>query len=67
MHVRIIIVGVLVTFIVIAHVFLWRSNMATGLKLTFTLINAAGWTIVLAPILLVDRWLDAIKSRNKSE
>ncbi|MEO0937734.1 MAG: phenylalanyl-tRNA synthetase subunit beta [Pseudomonadota bacterium] len=64
---RIILVGVLVTFIVIAHVFLWRSDMETGLKLVFTVINALGWTIVLAPMLLIDRWLDAIKSRNKTE
>ncbi|MEL7099792.1 MAG: hypothetical protein AAGM84_13255 [Pseudomonadota bacterium] len=64
---RIILVGVLVTFIVIAHVFLWRSDMAPHFKLTFTILNAIGWTIVLAPILLIDRWLDAIKSRNKSE
>ena len=55
----------LVTLIVIAHIFLWRSEMETGAKLTFTLINAAGWTIILAPILLVDRWLDAIKARNR--
>ncbi|MEL7166045.1 MAG: phenylalanyl-tRNA synthetase subunit beta [Pseudomonadota bacterium] len=55
----------LVTLIVIAHIFLWRSEMEAGAKLTFTLINAAGWTIILAPILLVDRWLDAIKARNR--
>ncbi|MEX0370159.1 MAG: phenylalanyl-tRNA synthetase subunit beta [Tateyamaria sp.] len=54
----------LVILIVIAHVFLWRSDMPTHLKLTFTIINATGWTIVLAPILLIDRWLDAIQRRN---
>jgi len=64
---RIVIVGVLVTLIVIAHIFLWRSGMDTGLKLTFTILNAIGWTIVLAPMLLIDRWLDAIKSRNTRE
>ncbi|MEM6758542.1 MAG: phenylalanyl-tRNA synthetase subunit beta [Pseudomonadota bacterium] len=58
------VVLILVTLIVIAHIFLWRSEMETGAKLTFTLINTAGWTIILAPILLVDRWLAAIKSRN---
>jgi len=61
--------GLLVTLmicaIVIAHIFLWRSGMATHLKVTFTIINAIAWTVVLAPILLIDRWLDAIKSRNK--
>lgn len=64
---RIVLVSVLVMFIVIAHVFLWRSGMDTGLKLVFTVLNAIGWTIVLAPMLLIDRWLDAIKSRNKTE
>ncbi|WP_223423607.1 hypothetical protein [Tateyamaria pelophila] len=48
----------------ISHVFLWRSEMAPGLKLTFTMINAVGWTIVFAPIVLVDRWLETIKARN---
>lgn len=61
---RIYLVLALVLLIVIAHVFLWRSDMAGHLKLTFTILNAIGWTIVLAPILLIDRWLDAIKSRN---
>lgn len=54
----------MVTLIVIAHVFLWRSDMAAELKLTFTILNALGWTIVLVPILFIDRWLDAIKRRN---
>lgn len=58
---------VLATFIVIAHIFLWRSDMPTHLKLTFTIINAIGWTIVLAPILLIDRWLEAIQRRNKDD
>ena len=50
--------------IVIAHVFLWRSDMDTGGKLAFTLVNALGWAIVLVPILFVDRWLEAVKRRN---
>ncbi|WP_299722556.1 phenylalanyl-tRNA synthetase subunit beta [uncultured Tateyamaria sp.] len=54
----------IVVLIVIAHIFLWRSDMAPGLKLTFTLINTVAWTIILAPIFLIDRWLDAIKRRN---
>ncbi|MEO0390808.1 MAG: phenylalanyl-tRNA synthetase subunit beta [Pseudomonadota bacterium] len=53
------------TLIVVAHIFLWRSEMETGLKLAFTVLNAIGWTIVLAPILLIDRWLEAIKKRNE--
>lgn len=57
----------LVILIVIAHIFLWRSDMETGAKLTFTVINAAAWTIILAPILLIDRWLEAVKRRNRSD
>ncbi|WP_299613166.1 phenylalanyl-tRNA synthetase subunit beta [uncultured Tateyamaria sp.] len=57
----------MVIMIVVAHVFLWRSDMPGHLKLTFTIINAAGWTIVLAPILLIDRWLDAIQRRNRDD
>ncbi|MEX0310668.1 MAG: hypothetical protein AB3N17_10550, partial [Tateyamaria sp.] len=57
----------LVILIVIAHIFLWRSDMPMHLKLTFTIINATGWTIVLAPILLIDRWLDAIQRRNRDD
>jgi hypothetical protein len=49
---------------IIAHIFLWRSDMPGHLKLTFTILNAMGWTIVLAPIMLINRWLDATKSRN---
>ncbi len=54
----------LVSFIVVAHILLWRSDMPFGLALTFTILNAIGWTIVLAPILLIDKWLDGIKQRN---
>jgi dolichyl-phosphate-mannose--protein O-mannosyl transferase len=51
------IVVALVTLIVIAHVFLWRSDMPTGQKLTWTLLNTLTWTVILAPIFFVDRWL----------
>jgi predicted MFS family arabinose efflux permease len=64
---RALLVAVLVLLIIVAHVFLWRSDMPTGLKLTFTILNALGWTIVLAPILLVDKWIDAIRDRNRKD
>ncbi|MEL6464725.1 MAG: phenylalanyl-tRNA synthetase subunit beta [Pseudomonadota bacterium] len=64
---RVYLVIALVTLIVIAHIFLWRSDMPVHLKLTFTILNAAGWTIVLAPILLIDRWLDAIQRKNRDD
>ncbi len=64
---RVLLVITLVSMIVIAHVFLWQSDMPRALKLTFTLLNAVGWTIVLAPILLIDKWLAAIKQRNSDD
>jgi len=63
-YMRLALVLFLVTLIVIAHIFLWRSGMAFELKLTFTLLNTIGWSIVLLPILFIDKWLDAIKRRN---
>ncbi len=59
-----VLIGCIIGLIVVSHVFLWRSSMDTGLKLTFTILNAIGWTIVFAPVFLIDRWLDTIKSRN---
>lgn len=58
------IVAAMIVLIVIAHVFLWRSGMDPTLKLTFTVINATAWTIILAPIFFVDRWMKATKDRN---
>lgn len=57
----------MVCFIIVAHIFMWLSDMPRDMKITFTVLNAAGWTIVLAPILLVDRWLDAIRARNSDD
>jgi hypothetical protein len=56
----------LVTLIVIAHVFLWRSDMPVGEKLMWTVLNTIAWTIILAPVFLVDRWLDALRERNRA-
>ena len=61
------IVGILVALIVTAHVFMWRSDMATSEKLMWTILNTIGWTIILAPVFFVDRWLDAIKARNSRD
>ncbi|WP_299297514.1 phenylalanyl-tRNA synthetase subunit beta [uncultured Tateyamaria sp.] len=57
----------MIAVIGIAHIFLWRSDMPVHLKVTFTVLNVAGWTIVLAPILLIDRWLEAIQRRNRDD
>ena len=64
---KFVLVAAMVILIVIAHVFLWRSDMEPALKLTFTILNAIGWTIVFAPILLIDRWLGAIRIRNSED
>ena len=34
------------------------------MKLMFTVLNAAGWTIVLAPIFLVNKWIKAVEAKN---
>ena len=59
------IVLTMVVLIVIAHVFLWRSDMPTGEKLMWTAFNTVAWTIILAPVFLVDRWLDSIRKRDR--
>ncbi|MEM9636272.1 MAG: phenylalanyl-tRNA synthetase subunit beta [Pseudomonadota bacterium] len=60
---RIMLVAVMLCLIIVAHVFMWLSDMPRDLKIVFTVLNAAGWTVVLAPILLVDRWLGAIQHK----
>lgn len=60
-----ILVLTLIVLIIVAHVFLWRSDMSTDMKVVFTTINATAWTIILAPIFLVGRWLDATERRNR--
>lgn len=55
----------LVVCIVLAHVALWRSGMEASTKMAFTVLNAIGWAIILAPILLVDKWLDAKRGQNQ--
>lgn len=64
---RAVLVAVMACLIVVAHIFMWLSDMPRDLKIAFTVLNAAGWTLVLAPILLVDRWLDAIRNRNRDD
>ncbi len=54
----------LVILIVLAHVALWRSDMPPDLKMTFTILNAIGWSIILLPIVFVSRWMNAIERRN---
>lgn len=60
-----ILVAIMLLVIIVAHVFLWRSDMAVECKLVFTIINAVAWIIVLAPIFLIGRWLEAVEQRNR--
>lgn len=55
----------LICLIVVAHIFLWRSDMELEQKITFTALNTIAWTIVLAPVFLIDRWLESVQRRNK--
>ena len=54
----------LAVLIVVAHAFLWRSDMPQDAKLRLTLLNAAGWGVVLLPALAVNLWLGAVARRN---
>ncbi len=58
---------VLLSIIVLAHIAMWRSEMPRDVAMRFTIINAIGWSIVLLPILLVNRWLKAVEARNISD
>ncbi|MEL6588339.1 MAG: hypothetical protein AAFY65_12735 [Pseudomonadota bacterium] len=59
-----IILTLIIGTIVVAHVFLWLSTMPFPAKVAFTVLNATGWAIVLGPVWLVPRWLEAVKARN---
>ncbi|SEW46149.1 hypothetical protein SAMN04488515_3455 [Cognatiyoonia koreensis] len=49
----------LATLIVGGHIAMWTSDMPKDLALKLTLINAAGWGIVLIPAYGVSRWARA--------
>ena len=59
-------IGVLVlaALIVLAHAMLWLSDMPQDAKARLTLLNAAGWAVVLLPALAVNLWLGAVTRRN---
>ena len=62
-------VVVLLTLVVVAHVFLWLSDrMPLETKWRLTVINALGWAAVLIPAYGVGRWLDTgFPERDRSE
>ena len=49
----------LITLIVGAHIAMWTSDMPRDLALRLTLINAAGWAIILLPAWGVAKWAAA--------
>ena len=59
--------AVLVLGIAHAHVALWRSDLDADIKLRLTVINVAGWVVVLFPIFLVSRWLRAVEKQNSEQ
>ena len=46
----------LLTAIIGAHIAMWTSTMPKDLALKLTLLNAAGWAVVLIPAWLVAKW-----------
>jgi len=54
----------LISLIVLAHIAMWTSDMPRDLALRLTLINAAGWGIILIPVWLVGKWAAAHKDRD---
>ena len=50
---------VLALLVIGGHVALWLSEAPQAVKLRLTLLNAAGWAVVLLPAYGVSRWLKA--------
>lgn len=55
-------IALLLLLIIGGHIAMWTSDMPRELALKLTLINAAGWAVVLLPAYGVARWA-AIKRR----
>ncbi|SFS21892.1 phenylalanyl-tRNA synthetase subunit beta [Yoonia litorea] len=54
----------LITFIILAHIAMWTSDMPRDLALKLTLINATGWGVILGGVWLVGRWAAAHARRD---
>lgn len=56
----------LIVLIVVAHIGLWRDpDIPLEAKRRLTLLNAAGWAVILLPAYGVSRWLKA-RTRDRS-
>lgn len=49
----------LLVLIIGAHIAMWTSDMPRDLALRLTLINAAGWAVILIPAWAVSKWAAA--------
>ncbi|MDX8352756.1 phenylalanyl-tRNA synthetase subunit beta [Cognatiyoonia sp. IB215182] len=52
----------LLILIIGAHIAMWTSDMPRDLALKLTLINAAGWAVILLPAWAVSKWAAAHKA-----
>ena len=50
---------ILAIFIIGGHIAMWTSDMPRDLALRLTLINAAGWAVILIPVWMVSKWAAA--------
>ena len=57
-------VTLLITLIVGAHIAMWTSDMPRNLALRLTLINGAGWAVILIPVWLVSKWAEAHQRKD---
>ena len=58
-------VTLLILVIVGGHIAMWTSDMPRDLALRLTLINAAGWAVILIPAWLVSKWASAHQKRGR--
>lgn len=54
----------LLTLITLGHIAMWTSDMPRDLALKLTLINAAGWAVILIPAWAVGKWAAAHQRKN---
>jgi hypothetical protein len=54
----------LILLVVAAHIAMWTSDMPRDLALRLTLINAAGWGVILIPAWLVSKWAAAHQRKD---
>jgi len=59
--------ALLLTLIIGGHIAMWTSNMPKDLALKLTLINAAGWAVVLLPAYGVAMWAKAQRPKAAPE